>query len=175
MGSPARDGEQRVQIGNGLNLFDFVYVDNLVDAHILAAHVLLREHAEATTQPASQKVAGEAFFITNDEPYRFWGFARAIGRVGGHPTYEAAVWSIPRRVGLFLGTFSEWFIWATSLGTRKPVMTRNGIKFSCMTRTFSVEKAKRRLGYRPAVSMEIGIQRAGEWFSSQAGGNKKRD
>jgi len=51
----------------------------------------------------------------------------------------------------------EWLFWIMGWGV--PKLTRSKIKYSCMTRYFSVEKAKRRLGYRPVVSLEEGVRR----------------
>lgn len=46
-------------------------------------------------------------------------------------------------------------------------MTRAMIKFSTMTRTYRIDKAKRLLGYKPRVSMKEGIRRAGQSFASK--------
>ena len=58
-------GETPFIIGNGLNLWDVTYVDNIADAHMLAVKNLL------TTRTA----AGEAFFIQNNEPITFREFS----------------------------------------------------------------------------------------------------
>ena len=127
----------------------------------------------ADAVPAGMKVGGEAFFITNGDPWPFWGFARAIGRAAGYPTEENMVWSMPRGMGLVIGFVSEWWTWIASCGTRKPTVTRHSMRFSCMTRTFNIEKAKTRLGYVARVSMHEGIEKAGRWLREQDAKDKK--
>ena len=55
-------------VGEGDNLYDFMYIDNAVQAHLLAIENLL------TTKTA----AGEVFFISNQEPVYFWDFLAYI-------------------------------------------------------------------------------------------------
>ncbi|PVV00190.1 hypothetical protein BB560_005389 [Smittium megazygosporum] len=57
-----------IQIGDNSALFDFTYVDNLVDAHITASDKL----------EDSPEISGEVFFITNDQPIGMWTFLRMI-------------------------------------------------------------------------------------------------
>ncbi|MCJ1398513.1 erg26, C-3 sterol dehydrogenase [Xylographa trunciseda] len=155
----AKAGKFKVQIGDGTNLFDWTYVGSVAAAYLLAAQALL-----STDAAVRAAVAAEAFLVTNDEPMRFWDFARALGAAAGYPTAAGAVWMMPRSVGIFMGWVSELVVWAVSWGTRQPVMTARGIRYSCVTRTFDIGKAKARLGYTVDVSMKEGIRRAGEWF-----------
>ena len=160
----AESGKYKFQLGNGQNLFDFTYVANLVDAHLLAAKALLEAHDSAEPLPKHLRVDGEAFFITNDDPYPFWDFARAIGAAAGYAVRKEDIWVIPKSAGLLLGTISEWVVWFASLGRDKAILSRKSIRFSCMTRTYCIDKAKRRLGYKPRVSMQEGIRRSGAWM-----------
>lgn len=68
-----RAGRANVQIGPGKNYYDFTYVSNLVDAHLLGAHALVNAYGESPS-PVEMRVAGEAFNITNDEPVLFGTF-----------------------------------------------------------------------------------------------------
>uniref|UniRef100_A0A8H8CJZ2 3-beta hydroxysteroid dehydrogenase/isomerase domain-containing protein n=1 Tax=Psilocybe cubensis TaxID=181762 RepID=A0A8H8CJZ2_PSICU len=65
-----RSGCFRTQNGHNTNLVDRTYVANVADAHVLAADRL--------NSYARSLVAGEVFFITNDEPMRFWDFWNGI-------------------------------------------------------------------------------------------------
>lgn len=158
----AESGKNRFQIGSGKNLFDWTYVGNAARAHLLAAEALLNEASSSRTGPLS--IAGEAFFITNDNPMPFWDFVRAIGEAAGFPVDKKDIWVIPRSVGLAMATIAEWIVWATSLGKQKSTMTRGGIRYSCLTRTYRVEKAKARLGYEPTVTIKEGIRRGVGWW-----------
>lgn len=168
----AAEGKYRYQVGNGKNLFDWTYVGNAVDAHILAAQTLLKASTATTRVSAAEAVDGEAFLVTNDEAMPFWDFARGLGAAAGYPTSPEEIRVIPRVVGLTMATIAEWVVLITSFGRRKSSMTRSGITFSTMTRTFRIDKAKRRLRYKPLVGMKEGIRRAGASFSRDAHKNK---
>ncbi|KAK0516448.1 hypothetical protein JMJ35_001051 [Cladonia borealis] len=163
----AASGKYKYQVGDGNNTFDWTYVGNAAQAHILAALALVKAGPLAKQ---GEGVDGEAFFVTNDEPMPFWKFARALGTAAGYPTRED-IRIIPRTVGLAMATIAEWLVWITSFGRRKSSMTRHGIRYSTMTRTFRIDKAKMRLRYKPLVDMKEGIRRAGKSFAN----NTKRD
>ena len=164
----AASGKYRYQMGNGQNLFDRTYVGNVVQAHVLAAHALTSAPrpllSSSTAIPADERVDGEALLITNDEPMRFWDFARALGAAAGYPTAPQSVRVIPKWMGLIIVALMEWAIWIASLGQRDSSAISTGIRYSMMNRTYNIEKAKKRLGYRPTVNMAEGIRRAGESF-----------
>ena len=70
-------------VGDGLNLWDVTFVDNIADAHILAAENLL----------SSKTAAGEIFFIQNNEPVTFREFSLEIWKNFGH--VRSTVWISP--------------------------------------------------------------------------------
>ena len=163
----AASGKYKYQVGDGNSPFDWTYVGNAAQAHILAALALVNADPCSTY---GDGVDGEAFLVTNDEPMPFWKFARALGTAAGYPTKEQ-IRVIPRTVGLAMAMIAEWLVWMTSFGRRKSIMTRHGIRFSTMTRTFRIDKARMRLKYKPLVDMKEGIRRAGKSFAN----NVKRD
>jgi sterol-4alpha-carboxylate 3-dehydrogenase (decarboxylating) len=79
----AKEGKHKIQIGDNSKLFDWTYVGNHADAQLLAARGLLRAYSQP--QPADRKIDGEAFVITNDQPWPFWSFLRAMGSAAGYP------------------------------------------------------------------------------------------
>lgn len=158
----AESGKNRYQIGSGKNLFDWTYVGNAARAHILASEKLLL--ASSSSEAILPRIDGESFFITNGEPMPFWDFVRAIGKEAGFPVHSKDVWVIPKSVGLALAMIVEWIVWAMSLGKQKSTMTRGGIRYSCLTRTYRIDKAKARLGYNPTVDMKEGIRRGVGWW-----------
>lgn len=164
----ARQGRSRFQIGNGQNPYDFVYAGNLADAHLLAAHALLETWGKPRPTDPAIRVDGEIFNVTNDDPWLFWDFQRAVASETGNPVRPEDIIVIPKWVGLTMGFVSEWVVWVISGGTRTPNMTREGIRFSTLTRTLNIDKAKWVLGYRPKVTMQEGIQRSVQWFIEQA-------
>jgi 3-beta hydroxysteroid dehydrogenase/isomerase family len=105
----AAAGKMKYMIGNGRNVMDFTYVGNVAQAHIQvccwAAYwsavgvraqglsflvldtVVVLNMGVAHTHQAAEKlvlgspVAGRPYFITNDEPRRFWEFLGDICEV----------------------------------------------------------------------------------------------
>ncbi|KAI8326369.1 3-beta hydroxysteroid dehydrogenase/isomerase, partial [Martensiomyces pterosporus] len=129
-----------IQVGNNTALFDFTYVGNLADAHLLCADKLYDEN-----------VSGEVFFITNDEPVGMWSFMRLLwGEVGDN-----------RGPKLIIPTFVATMI----LGLLKLLAAMHLIKHEIpfvfgMTftpRYFNITKAKKYLGYRPRVPYSEGV------------------
>ncbi|PYI34464.1 C-3 sterol dehydrogenase/C-4 decarboxylase family protein [Aspergillus indologenus CBS 114.80] len=162
-------GQTQWQIGDNRNRFDFTERTNVAHAHYLAAAALLAQLEKCHDSPGVQedegdddktKVDGEAFFITNGEPRCFWDFTRLVWGFAGDTTPRERVWVIPRPWALRLAGVLEWACWALGLG--QPSLTQTKVRLSCMTRSFCIEKAKTRLGYRPVVGLEEGLQRAVE-------------
>ncbi|KAL8650811.1 MAG: hypothetical protein Q9210_003609 [Variospora velana] len=161
----AQAGKNKFQVGSGENLFDWTYVANAASAHILASEALLTAAASAKT--TGPQVAGEAFFITNGDPMPFWDFVRAVGEAAGYAVKKEDVWVIPKCLGLTMALVAEWFVWLLSFGKQNSTTNRAGIRYSCLTRTYSIEKARTRLGYNPKVDMKEGIRRGVDWWLSE--------
>lgn len=154
-------GQTKIQIGDNENLFDFTEITNVAHAHHLALAALLATHdrdASGLARPLDhEKVDGEAFFITNDSPVYFFDFARMVWAAAGDQTRPNQVWALPKDIGLLIATLMEWIFWILRLG--KPNLTRQQVKYTCMTRYYNIDKAKKRLGYRPVVGLDEGIRR----------------
>ncbi|KAI0018741.1 C-3 sterol dehydrogenase/C-4 decarboxylase family protein [Xylariomycetidae sp. FL0641] len=145
MVAACRAGRGRMQTGPGKNKYDFIYISNLVDAHILAAQALTRAYGEPPPS-SDMRVDGQCFVITNNERVLFWDFA----------------------VKPF-AFICEWSVWLKSFGTKHSTVTRESVHLTTITRTLNGEKAMRVLGYRPKVSISDGLQRAGTWFAKEEG------
>jgi sterol-4alpha-carboxylate 3-dehydrogenase (decarboxylating) len=160
-----RTNKTGFQLGPNNNLFDFTYVLNVAHAHLLASLALLHTSTLPTSPLDHEKVDGEAFMITNDEPVYFWDFARAVWKAAGSEKGTEHVWEISQDVGMAIGGLLEWGMWLIG---RTPKLTRRQVRYSCMTRYYDVGKAKRRLGYRPIVGLQEGIERAVGYFNDEA-------
>ncbi|KAH8674626.1 C-3 sterol dehydrogenase/C-4 decarboxylase family protein [Tricladium varicosporioides] len=165
------DNKTTFQLGDNTNLFDFTYVGNVAYAHILAAWALLQTSALKTKPLDTEKVDGEAFFITNCEPTPFWDYARAIWQAAGRYDGTEKNWVIGKDVGLALGGILEWVFWVVG---REAKLTRKQVKYSCMTRYYDCTKARRRLGYVPIVSLRDGIQKTVDWFEEERKEGEKK-
>lgn len=148
----ARLGQSKFQLGDNNNLFDWTYVGNVADAHVLAAQKIL-------DPVQAERLGGETFFITNDAPTYFWTLARTVWKADGHIDRYNIV--LGRRVAIAAGYLSQ----AVSLLLHKePGLTAFRAKITCATRYHDISKAKLLLGYTPAVSLEDGIQHTLDWI-----------
>ena len=161
------DGKVDWQIGDNTNLFDFTYVGNVAHAHILAARALLQTLSRSTPPLDHEKVDGEAFLITNDEPIRFWDYARVIWRDCGWKGDAKNAWVIPNKLGMVIATIIEWIYWIIFFGQKEPRLKRKIVRYATMNRTFSIEKAKKRLGYHPIVPLKEGLARGVKWYCNE--------
>ena len=142
--SRARSGSL-VQIGDGKNLVDVTYVENLAHAHILAAERLHQDPA----------IGGRMFFISQDEPVKVWEFVRLLlDRLGVQPITK----TISYRRAYAIGALCE-AIWALPFMPGTPPMTRFIASQLATSHYFDISAAKNVLGYRPLISMSEGIDR----------------
>ena len=156
----AKKGLATIQLGDNKGLFDPAYVGNVTDAHVLLSKALVRR----ANGVLEQKVDGEAFNITDDNPVHFWDWNREIYALAGTHVRPDQVWIIPNWLLLLLGTIVEWFYWILYRGQRRPRhLQKQKLEFLILTRTYSVSKAKERLGWRPKYSTAQGLQRGVDW------------
>ena len=146
----AKSGKLRFQIGRGTWLSDYTYVSNLVDALLAAEEKLGPEAAPA----------GQAYFITNGEPMPFWDFVKKVLARLGLPPIKAR---IPHQLVYGIAAIKEG-IDTMRGGTISPEdgLTRFAIRYMCTHHYFSIEKARRELGYDPKVTVDEGIERTCE-------------
>ena len=145
-----RKGQLSVQIGRGIWLSDYTYVSNMTDAVLLADEALAKDGWNSIA-------AGQAYFITNGEPMPFWDFIRKVAaRLGFAPIKYRA----PKSLIYAIAAIKEG-IDTLKGGTlnAEDGMTRFAIRYMCTHHYFSIEKARRELGYNPAVSIDEGIER----------------
>jgi len=148
----ARAGKLRF-VGDGLNLVDTVYVDNAVDAHILAAHALSPDAA----------CAGRAYFISNGDPRPIKDIVNGIIGAAGLPPEQRTV---PLSVAIAGGRAME--IAHRLLRLRgEPAMTPFIARNLATAHWYDISAARRDLGYEPRISIDEGLNRLTEWFRSQ--------
>ncbi|KAJ2360038.1 erg26, C-3 sterol dehydrogenase, partial [Coemansia sp. RSA 2611] len=129
-----------IQVGNNTAMFDFTYVGNLADAHLLCADKLYDEN-----------VAGQVFFITNDEPIGMWSFMRLLWAQVGDTRGPKLV--IPTFVAtLILGLLR---LLAAMHLIKHEIPFVFGMTFT--PRYFNITKAKKHLGYAPRIPYAEGV------------------
>jgi nucleoside-diphosphate-sugar epimerase len=140
-------------IGNGSNLVDISYIDNVAEAHILAAENL----------NTSATAAGNAYFISQGEPVNLWNWINDLfGRLGIEPVKKKIGFGSAYAVGTLLEGLHLWFSME-----KEPKMTRFLAEQLAKSHWFSIDKARRDLGYTPRVSTAEGLERVAEWLSTQ--------
>lgn len=160
-----KDGKTKYQVGDNDNLFDFTYVENVAYGHVLAVLALLTTHKFLPTVPIdTERVDGEAFFITNGEPVYFWDFARAVWHEAGDRLPLKSVWHLDSGFAGMVGFFSEWAMWLVG---KTPNLTRAQVRYSTLKKYHSIAKARSRLGYRPLVSLDEGVRRGVRYILEQ--------
>ena len=157
-------GKHFWQLGDNRNDFDVTYVVNAAHAHVLCAKALWQTHSMNVKPLDYERVDGEAFTVTNDEPMPFWSYVHLVWRAAGWTGGPNDAWVIPRLPGLIIATIVEWLTWIFTFGMREAQFKRQAVQYSTMTRTYNIDKARQRLGYKPIVKLDEGIARGVQWL-----------
>ncbi|KAG9474928.1 short-chain dehydrogenase/reductase family 42E member 1 [Eleutherodactylus coqui] len=147
--------------GDRNNLVQFVHVDNLASAHILAA--------KALTDEKDYIAAGQAYFIADATPIDNFQFFR--------PFIEGLGYKFPSfRVPLFLiycmSYLTEWLHFLIRpIYNFQPLLTRAEVYKTGVTHYFSTDKAKKELGYEPE---SFTMQEVVEWYRARGYGKNNQ-
>ncbi len=130
----------------GRGVMSPVFVDDLAEGIVLAA--------------ADERGRGEIFVLSGGhdvEARDFFGhYARMLGkdRVPVAPTpVVMAIAAVMERVGRLRGS--------------PPEVTRGAVRYLARSGSYSIDKARSVLGYRPAVDLDEGMRRCEEWLRAQ--------
>jgi nucleoside-diphosphate-sugar epimerase len=143
----AKAGRLRLSVGvNNDKLSDFTYIDNLVDALLLADEKLT----------VGSPVPGQAYFVTNGEPMPFFEFVRRMLRELGLPKIVGAV---PYPLAYAAAAVKE-AIDTLRGGTlhAEGGMSRFAVRYMVRHHYFDIGKARRDLGYVPRIGIDEGIR-----------------
>jgi sterol-4alpha-carboxylate 3-dehydrogenase (decarboxylating) len=143
----ARAGKLKVGVGSDAKLSDFTYVDNLVDATLRAIDRL------ALDSP----LGGQPYFITNGEPMAFFAFVDRVLVELGLPKTRGRV---PYALAYPIAAIKEAIdtLRGGTLGNEGN-FSRFTVRYLCTHHWFSIDKARRELGYEPRVDVAEGIRR----------------
>lgn len=122
-----------------------VYVDNLVDAVLLALE---------------RDCTGEAFNVTDGVSTSFKQYLEHFVRMRGRGRVRTAPAPVLRVL------FTAVALASRAVG-RQPPATAEAIRFLSRPGTYSIDKARRVLGYEPRVSLEEGMRRVEEWLRAE--------
>ena len=143
------------RIGNGKALSQHVYSGNMAWAHVLAAKALV---------DGSEKIRGNAYFITDTESSNFFDFFDNIVLKSGYKIWPRNLW-LPKGFTYFIGAFSEYIAFLVRpVKYYNPKLSRFAVMYTTTDFTFSAEKAKKDFGFVPKYSKEVALERTIEFF-----------
>lgn len=132
--------------GSGKTYYHPVYIDNLVDAFVLAM--------------ARGAGAGQAYIIADEEYFSLDELVKRVGKAIGIdvriPHYP--IWPL-----IVAGHVFEKI--CKPFGITPPIFPRR-VDWFRQVRAFDITKAKKDLGYTPRVGIDEGLKRTGDWYSS---------
>jgi len=137
----AKAGRLRM-VGDGQNKVDISHVDNVADAHILALEALQAGQAN-----------GKPYFISQGEPVVLWDWLNGIlTRLNIPPVTKQISVGKAKSLGAVLEG-----VWRVFRLKGEPPMTRFVAVELAKSHFYSIEAAKRDLGYQPIVSTQLGV------------------
>ena len=139
-----RQGQLK-KVGNCTNLVDISYVENVAEAHILAA---LNLDDEGTA-------AGKAYFISQGEPVNLWHWIDELFERKQIPPIRSRV---PFCLAYTVGAVLEGLHHVFAPG-KEPRMTRFVAEQLAKSHCFSIARAKKDFGYTVRVSTSDGMNR----------------
>jgi nucleoside-diphosphate-sugar epimerase len=132
--------------GGGQAALNTIYIANLVDAVFLAAE--------------RQEAVGQVYNLTDGEYVSKRRFIEAIADAFAlpRPTRTPPLWAAKLVTRAVEG-------WARLTGAKQaPMFTQARLKFFAYNLDFSIEKARRELGYRPRYSFDDGMYQTLAWY-----------
>lgn len=132
--------------GSGKTYYHPVYIDNLVDAFVLAA------------KPGAGR--SQAYLIADEEFFSIQELVRRVGKAIGVnvsiPHYP--IWPL-----IIAGHVCEKL--CKPFGIEPPIFPRR-VDWFRQVRAFRIDKAKRELGYVPRIGIDEGLKRTGDWYKA---------
>jgi len=136
--------ESFLMFGNGQTFYHPVYIDNLVDAFELAAE--------------KEGIRGQTYIIADEHYYSLNDLVRQVATAIG--------------VSVRIRHFPFWPLWTAAWACEMackplrltPPIFRRRVDWFRQVRAFSIDKAKRELGYRPKVDLTTGLNRTAKWY-----------
>jgi nucleoside-diphosphate-sugar epimerase len=134
-------------VGDGRPFYHLVFIDDLIDGFLLAL--------------AAPGAVGGAFILAGPDYVSQEDLAAAIVRATGGRVLPFRIPAAPLR---WAGALCEAV--CVPLGVEPPLHRRRA-EFWTKSRAFSIDKARRVLGYAPRVGVEEGIARTAAWYRKE--------
>lgn len=127
------------QIGDGTNLVDLTYVENVAYAIVLAL--------------SAPQAAGKTYTITNDEHIPLWQLVKDVLR---QLELSTQLRTLPLSVVLVAASLMEL---RAMIDGKEPLLTRYSATILARTQTYDISAAKRDLGYTRLIPVREGVER----------------
>ncbi|MBM4278684.1 MAG: NAD-dependent epimerase/dehydratase family protein [Deltaproteobacteria bacterium] len=134
---------QMILINGGSGLCNYVYIDNLIDATLAA-----------TKRDPS---VGQAYLISDGNAVMWKEFFGYYARMAGTPNIRSVPEGIAKVIALGMEVASKFT-------GKPPKISREAVRYLTRQSRFSIEKAKRELGYQPRFSLEEGMKLTEHWL-----------
>jgi nucleoside-diphosphate-sugar epimerase len=134
---------QMILINGGAGICNYVYIDNLLDATLAATK---REQS-----------VGQAYLITDGVAVTWKEFFGYYAQMARKPNIR----SVPQWLGEAIALGMEI---TSKFSGRPPKITREAVKYLTHQAYFSIEKARRELGYQPRFSLKEGMKQTEQWL-----------
>lgn len=135
-----------IPLGNGQNFFHTVYAGNLVDALLLAAF--------------KKKAIGEDFIIGDEPCPKMADILEEMEKLTKH---KLLPFYLPTSFVILLAFIGDFLL---RIGIKFPIFSQR-VKFLTENKIYSIEKAKKLLGYNPKVSLREGLARTLLWYQKK--------
>ena len=133
--------------GSGRTLYHPLYIDNLVDALVLAM--------------APGKGDGKAYLIADEQ---YVPIEDLIRRVGKAMSVDVKIPHYPVWPVIIAGHICETI--CKPFGITPPIFPRR-VDWYRQNRAFKIDAAKRDLGYNPKVGLDEGLRKTYEWYKAE--------
>ncbi|HET6618658.1 MAG TPA: NAD-dependent epimerase/dehydratase family protein [Dongiaceae bacterium] len=134
--------------GDGKAFYHPNYIDNLVDAFVLA------QNADAAVSGRAYLIADEEYLMTED----------LVRRVAKAIDVDVSIRRFPLLPARIAGHICE--VVCRPIGISPPIFPRR-VDWYRQNRAFSIDRARSELGYIPRVSIDEGLWRTGEWYKRE--------
>ena len=134
---------QMMLVNGGTGICNYVYIDNLLDATLAATK--------------RDESVGQVYLISDGIAVMWKKFFGYYAQMAGKPKIRSVPQWLAKAIALNMEITSK-------LTGKPPKITREAVGFLTRQARFSIEKARRELGYQPRFSLEEGMKLTEHWL-----------
>lgn len=135
------------RIGTGRNIISVTSAANMM-------------HALDRAVFGADSVYGDVYNIANPQPVKLWEMVDALLVKAGYVPLEK---SVPVGVAMLSGTLNE-ALYRVLRKNEEPPITRSKVAVMTKSMTLGIEKARRKLGYRPGDNADQAVDEFFDWW-----------